>query len=611
MTVHVPFFICRWCIPTAKRRSLLTFWFFSWYDMSVKMKIMGDVKMALITKTLSSLHKVYPEEVPQVTYTGGTVLRNEPFSFQIAYKTDDGNIPLYLHIEAGELPICHYRVDYVPLLKPRNGGDGLGERTQPGLYPDVLRRRLHNPPVADESVWTSRWYEKGEKHLITAVEDSWQSLWFTVNEDGEPLPAGTYPVTVRFYDQRNQVCVGQQTITVTLLEALLPEQSLLYTNWFHADCLCDLHRVKMFSDDFFTILEDYIRVATRHGMNMILLPAFTPALDTPVGTERMTAQLVGVTVTDEGGYTFDFSLMKRFLDVCRRAGATHFEHSHFFTQWGAKAAPKVVATVQGEERRIFGWDTPATGEYATFLRAYVTALRPFLQQEGLDDKVLYHISDEPQGTMAEDYRAAREVVVDLLDGCMLGDALSHYELYEQGLAEIPIVCTHSIEPFIGKCDNLWCYYTGGQIKGGLSNRLISLCSPRNRILGLQMYRYDIKGFLHWGYNYYYGCMSHGVSDVTATPGMYEMTNGSPYVVYPGFDGTCLPSIRLKVFGEGVCDMRALQTLESLTDRQTVCDLLDGLFEGGLTFHTCVVEPEEYERIRRVINEAIAANIQKG
>ena len=564
--------------------------------------------MSLITRLLSSLHKVYPEEIPPVTYTGGTVLRNEPFSFQIAYKTDEGNIPLYVRIEADGLPVCHYRVDYVPVLDPRNGGDGIGERTVPGLYPDILRRRLHNPPVADESVAVPRWYEKGEKHLITAVADSWQSLWFTVNEDGVPLPTGQYAVTVRFYNQRTQECVGEQTVTVCLLDALLPEQTLLYTNWIHADCLCDLHRTGMFDDDFFTVLSDYVRVATRHGMNMVFLPAFTPPLDTPVGTERATAQLVGVTVTAGGDYTFDFTLMKRYLDVCRQAGATHFEHSHFFTQWGAKAAPKVMATVQGEERRIFGWDTPATGEYARFLRAYIGDLRSFLRAEGLDDKVLFHISDEPNATMVSDYRAARDVVTDLLDGCMLGDALSHYDLYEQGLAEIPIVCTEGIGPFLGNCDNLWCYYTGGQITGGLSNRLTTLCSPRNRIIGMQMYRYDIKGFLHWGYNYYYGCMSHGVSDVCSTPGMYEMSNGSPYVVYPGFDGTCLPSIRLKVFGEGVCDMRVLQALESLTDRQTVCELLDSLFDGGLTFHTCVVEPEDFLRIRQTINEAIEAHI---
>lgn len=566
--------------------------------------------MSLILKAFSSLHKIYPEEIPDAVYTGGTVLQDEPFSFQIAYKMTEGRCPVYVQVDAGDLPVNHYRVDYLPILAPAiPGSDGLGDRTTVGLYPDVLRPRVTNPEVRDESVWSSRWYEVGEKNPIYAVSESWQALWFSINEDGDvKLPAGEYPITVRFHNQLDCRVLAETTVTLTVLGTALAPQTLLYTNWFHADCLADLHRVPMFGDEFFEILESYAHMAIRNGMNMMLLPAFTPPLDTPVGCERATAQLVGVTVTADGEYVFDLKLLKRFLDVCRRAGITHFEHSHFFTQWGAKAAPKVMATVDGEYKRIFGWDTPATGEYAKFLRAYIPVLRQLLRQEGLEDKVLYHISDEPRGDMAPDYAAARDSVKDLLEGCMLGDALSHYELYEQGLVDIPIVCTHSIAPFLGNCENLWCYYTGGQVKNGLSNRLITQCSPRNRIIGMQMYRNAVKGFLHWGYNYYYGCMSHGVGDVSSTPSMYEMTNGSPYVVYPGFDGTCLQSIRQKVFGEGVYDMRALQTLETLTDRQTVCDLLDSFFDGGLTFHSCLVEPEAFIAVRRAVNEAIAAHL---
>ena len=38
--------------------------------------------------------------------------------------------------------------------------------------------------------------------------------------------------------------------------------------------------------------------------------------------------------------------------------------------------------------------------------------------------------------------------------------------------------------------------------GGYSNRFIAMPSYRTRSIGMQMFGYGIKGFLHWGYNFY-------------------------------------------------------------------------------------------------------------
>ena len=125
----------------------------------------------------------------------------------------------------------------------------------------------------------------------------------------------------------------------------------------------------MFSDAFFAIMKNFVSVAVKNGMNMLLLPAFTPPLDTPIFSRRKTAQLVKI-FYENGQYNFDFSLMKKFLDLCRAAGIEYFEHSHLFTQWGAQAAPQIVASVEGEKQEIFGWQTDAVGpEYKTFLHA--------------------------------------------------------------------------------------------------------------------------------------------------------------------------------------------------------------------------------------------------
>ena len=82
-------------------------------------------------------------------------------------------------------------------------------------------------------------------------------------------------------------------------------------------------------------------------MNMILTPVLTPPLDTEVGGERTTVQLADIEKTD-GGYVIDLSRLERFIDICLANGIKYFEINHFFTQWGAEHAPKIVATVDGE-----------------------------------------------------------------------------------------------------------------------------------------------------------------------------------------------------------------------------------------------------------------------
>ena len=89
---------------------------------------------------------------------------------------------------------------------------------------------------------------------------------------------------------------------------------------------------------------------------MILTPLFTPPLDTEVGGERPTVQLVKV-IQQNDQYSFHFTLLDRWIDLCLQCGIKYFEMTHLFTQWGAKYAPKIMAEVNGVETRIFGWDT--------------------------------------------------------------------------------------------------------------------------------------------------------------------------------------------------------------------------------------------------------------
>ena len=87
---------------------------------------------------------------------------------------------------------------------------------------------------------------------------------------------------------------------------------------------------------------------------MILTPIFTPPLDTDVGDERPTVQLIDVSFKDNE-YHFGFANLKRWVGMCKRSGVEYFEFSHLFTQWGAQHPPKIVADIDGERKRIIGF----------------------------------------------------------------------------------------------------------------------------------------------------------------------------------------------------------------------------------------------------------------
>jgi hypothetical protein len=96
--------------------------------------------------------------------------------------------------------------------------------------------------------------------------------------------------------------------------------------WFHYDSLADYYNVEIFSERHWEIIESFMKTYVEMGMNTILTPIFTPPLDTVIGGERPTVQLVDVT-RENGKYTFGFDKLRRWCEMCRRVGVKEHVHS--------------------------------------------------------------------------------------------------------------------------------------------------------------------------------------------------------------------------------------------------------------------------------------------
>lgn len=543
-------------------------------------------------KLLNSLEKVFFDKpVNLKEHTSGSMMKNEIYSFQLACYCEDDN-PLLQRLACGikveselEPYIQIYQIGYVPSMLPayREGTDEDYITKTPGLFPDPLCK------VKDGKIELSNRQAR--------------ALWITVEPNGKKL--GTYPIVLKVMDKWEQL-LGEVCFTIEIMDAELPQLELRNTGWFHCDCIAKLHNVEIMSEKYFEILEKYLATYVKFGHNMILTPIFTPPLDTAVGGERPTNQLVDV-VIEGGTYSFGFEKLKKWIQICRKNGIRFFEISHLFTQWGAKHAPKIMAVVNGEYKKIFGWETDALGEeYSSFLHAFLPKLVAFLKQEGIMEQCYFHVSDEPKEEHEQQYRAVKELLLPYVKDTQLIDALSGYSFYEKGIVSKPIVSTDHIHTFIeNDVKNLWAYYCMGQVKD-VANRFMAMPSYRNRILGYQLYKYDIEGFLQWGFNFWFAELSTGIINPyldTATSGAYP--SGDAYLVYPlNQEGEVVCSLRLYVFNEALQDMRALKLLETMAGKEIVLEMLENV-EGFTSYPR---NTQYIIELREKVNQMIRAYV---
>lgn len=553
----------------------------------IKTRIVSSVEKCFLDEKVESFERL--EKI--------SMLKNERLSFQFLHVADSqcANYRILCHLTlSGELaPYATVRtVEHMPVAMAHCSTvvpDDNYLRTAPGVYPDLLRP-LHY----------------GER--VSVARGLLGTLWIEIDPD-ESLKAGSYPLTLTLTDPNGETAACE-TVTIEVIDAKLPDQELVFTQWFHCDCLANYYRVEPWSEEHWRIVENFARTAVKNGINLLLTPVHTPPLDTAVGGERTTVQLVDVTL-ENGVYRFGFEKLDRWIEMCNRIGIKYFEIAHFFTQWGACHAPKIMAYVDGEYKKIFGWETDATGEdYVAYLQAFIPAFLSHMKERGDDKRCYFHVSDEPSAEQLESYRAAKAVVAEMLKGYVIMDALSNFEYWKEGLVETPIPATNHIDPFIeAGVPGLWAYYCCSQ-GVNVSNRFLAMPLWRTRCIGMQFYKFDIVGFLHWGYNHYNNQWSMDcINPYCDLSGDFWVPAGDTHSVYPAQDGSALESTRILSFYEGLQDARAMKLAEQYHGKDAVVREMEEIFENEIRFDRCVKSGRVMIEIREKINEMIKVGVK--
>ena len=550
--------------------------------------------MDLECKQVSSLEKLTVYSFSRSkTISKRTLLAGERFSYQIGIKSKK-SIRAVVSIES-ELRdnIKLYAVKNVIMDKPATEEYMENENyitLEPGLMPDMLL------PLE-------------EQNNVLSCGDEIMTVWVRLDVPADVKP-GTYELTVNFeltnIHKESEKETVKKTMIVEAISAAMPEQKLIYTRWLYADCIANQHNVEIHSSEYWDWIEKYIAAAVDVGINMILVPVHTPPLDTAIDTQRPCVQLVDIEKKGDK-YEFSFKNFKKFIDICKKCGIKYYEIAHMFSQWGAKYAPNIMVTENGKKDYMFGWHVPATSkEYSEFLPQYIAAISEEVKREGISENTYFHISDEPALDNIENYKMASDMMRSLIGKSKTFDALSRYEFYEKGLIKCPVTSVKHIHEFLEhEVENQWVYYCCNPQKV-YSNSFIAMPSCRTRVLGYQLYRYDIKGFLHWGYNFYNSQISlYEINPYLTTSANGAFPSGDPFIVYPGKD-TVYPSIRGEVIYEAIQDMNICFALEALIGRTKVVKMIDKAAGRTLRFDDYPCSNEFVEGLRAAMIRKISA-----
>lgn len=485
----------------------------------------------------SSLTRHYPATPPGATLRMSMeVARNERFHAQVAVH-QTGCDMARVTLQAAPPPgwkVRIRRVGYVPLphfntpVMPSDEDlDGRGH--VPGLVPD---------PLFDE-------------HVICMGTEETHAFWITMVPPASVKPGKhTIHLSVQAGDVSRRL-----TLTAKVSPVKIPARhDFPVTNWFYIDALMDRYRTRPGEERFWEILGAYLKNVVEHGQDTVYTSVFSVQLD----GERSPSQLLKVKTSGHHTWQFDWSDVKRFVDLARKAGIRNFEWCHFFSQWGARFALKVYEG-QGETGEcLWPRETPATSEiYRTFLSQFLPQLHTFLKTERLLKRSFFHVSDEPGEQDIPNYHAARALLAELAPWMKVMDAMSHVEVARH--TDMPVASIAHALDFLEAGMESWCYFCCHP-RGTFLNRLMDTPLAKIRMSGWLFYRWPFKGFLHWGYNYWNRFQKNEmiepllVSDGGNWPGW---AFGDTFLVYPGPDGP-IDSIRWEVFAASLQDYALLQ-----------------------------------------------------
>ena len=362
------------------------------------------------------------------------------------------------------------------------------------------------------------------------------------------LAAGAYTAMLRL----GSYCCR---LDIRVYDIEIPQDTFPVTNWFSLDAISRCHGLQKDTPAFYEMVRRYARAMRRIHQTMFYI------------------ELDEACVASRAPYTFDFEYLRPLIRLFFDEGMQKMELGALLSRGFLPDGMPDMYTdsfkcAMAPELPI---DTPEG--YAVTV-CFVQALAEFLRKYGWQDKVVFHIHDEPDIHFKNEasllarkrqYYLAAGILRKYLPNVRVIEAVASPEF--RGGVDIWVPGTPGYEARQADFDALtalgesvWAYVCCGP-EGNWLNRFLDFALLKGRLLFWGCAANRLGGFLHWGFNQFPAGMDPfaGTSCPNHTGIGTNFPCGDSFLVYPGTDGPW-PGMRMEAARRGAEDAALLALL---------------------------------------------------
>jgi hypothetical protein len=386
-----------------------------------------------------------------------------------------------------------------------------------------------------------------EERELDVEKGMCQAIWLTV-EIPEKADAGLYTglLNVKSSAGEHSLPVILDIFPLTLSE----ERHLKVTEWYNTRHFERFHGIKeKYSEAWFNMLRVYAENLVEHRQNIFQVPMNS----------------IEISLNEDGILDFDFSRFDQIAQVFWDTGKMDYLETGELARFGEEAwfstdihfKDFTVLDKVSSEKII----KPGMEVIPHLLPAFESHLRA----NGWLDKTLFHVKDEPTVRNVTAWKEISSIIHKYAPDLVRIDALETTHLFDNIEIAVPkldyLAGWHkTYEEAARNGTEHWFYTVGIYQARSYPNKTIDMPLIDNRILHWINYRYDLSGFLHWGWNQW-------TEDPFGAVGMHI---GDGWHVYPSKNGV-LNSLRWEQMRNGIQDYEYFWLLEN-----KIQDLKDSL-----------------------------------
>ena len=381
--------------------------------------------------------------------------------------------------------------------------------------------------------------------------------------------------------------VGAVKLLFTIYDRAIPRNIDLPFHldiWQHPTNIARAHRTRPWSDSHFNVLEKYVASLAELGQKCVtLIVSDCPWSGQWCHFEHRRAadlyeySIVRVTRSPDGVYSYDFSAMQRYIDLCARYGIdreiTVFGLVNVWCDTTGGFGKLAQDHPDGAKLRYFD-EADRLFKYMrdpADIDAYVSALEQYFVRTGQIDRVRL-IADEPGDVAA--YRRSIDRVKEVAPRFVLKAALNHAEFVPEFGDRVDDFVP-SLECLTGEYDKIEEYKATMPGKRFLwyvcnmpshPNTFLASDLCETYAVGAVTALFGLDGFLRWSYTVW--CDSP-VKDNR----YFNWPAGDLNFVYPACDGGVMLSLRWKALKKAIALSGLCAGYRAKHGQQALADLL--------------------------------------